>query len=97
MKITNVKITDFNKDNLKAFVSVTLDNCFILTGIKIMDGKNGVWVSMPQQKVKEEYKDIYFPITKEFRAELHSAILAEYNGNDTGAKTQEEDDDDLPF
>jgi stage V sporulation protein G len=97
MKITSVKVTKFEKDNLRAFVSVTLDGCLILTGIKIMSGNNGVWVSMPQQKVKEEYKDIFFPITKEFRAELHSAILAEYNGNDTGTKTQEEDDDELPF
>lgn len=97
MQITNVKIINFEKDNLRAFVTVTLDSCFMLTGIKIMNGKNGIWVSMPQQKVKEDYKDIYFPITKEFREELIGAIMNEYNSKDATPKPDVEDDDDLPF
>lgn len=96
MKITQVKVYHINKDNLKAFASVTLDDEFAVTGIKVMDGRNGLFVSMPSHKNnKGEYKDICFPITKDFRAELINAVLKEYEGEDfTPVEISE---DDLPF
>lgn len=64
---------------LLARAAVTLDGCFAITGIQIMEGKeNQPFVSMPSQKVGEKYKDICFPCTKEFRKELFDDVLAAF-------------------
>ena len=80
MKITKVKVTKYESGNTKGFASITLDDCFLVTNLTIMSGSNGLFVKMPSKKVKEEYKDICFPVTKEFRKELQDAVLNEYNG-----------------
>lgn len=95
MKITDCKVTKYEKDNVKGFASITLDGCMLLSGMKIMNGKNGLFVTMPQQKYKDTWKDIFFPITKEFRQQLQDAILKEYNGQAL-PETMDEDDE-LPF
>jgi stage V sporulation protein G len=66
------------RSNLLAYAAVTLGGCFVVNGIQIMNGKNGVFVAMPSFKDKKgEYRDICFPITADFRAILHEAVLAE--------------------
>jgi stage V sporulation protein G len=99
MKITEVRISKIEGNKLKAFASVTFDSCFVVTGIKIMDGNNGLFVAMPSAKVKEEYKDTCYPISKEFREELQKAVLGKYNGEAKQDFTPapDEDSDDLPF
>jgi stage V sporulation protein G len=90
MKITEVRITKLENSKLKGIGSVTLDSCFVVSGIKVMDGNNGLFVGMPSAKVKEEFKDICYPITKEFREELQKAVLAKYNdGAKEGSKAAE--------
>ncbi|PLS19041.1 transcriptional regulator [Bacillus sp. M6-12] len=81
MKITEVRITKAEgQGTLKAFASVTLDGVFAVHGIRVVEGKNGLFVSMPNRQVKEgEYKDIAHPVTKEFKQELSDAVLAEFN------------------
>ncbi len=69
--------------NLKAFATVTLDDQFAIKGVAVRDGKNGLFVSMPQQKFegkdgKTHYSDIAFPTTSEGRKELNEAVLNAY-------------------
>jgi len=64
-----------------AFASVTINGCFAVTGIKVMDGgEKGPFVAMPSAKDREgNYKDICFPTTKELRAELAATVMEAYN------------------
>lgn len=77
--ITDIRVYPFEgdkKSNLLAMVSVTFGGVFVVTGFKIMDGKKGLFVSMPSIKTsKGEYKDSAFPLTKEFRKVLSDSIL----------------------
>ena len=93
MNITEVRVYKVESDSLVAFATVTLDNEFVITGLKVIKGKNGLWVSMPSKKVEEEYKDIVFPITKEARKTLQDRVLSEL-GNEYTSPIEE---DDLPF
>lgn len=82
MKITQVKTYEVQSDSkVKALATITLDDCFVITGIKIIDGSNGLYVAMPNRKTPQgEYKDTIYPITKEFRQILHDSILNEFKG-----------------
>lgn len=61
-----------------ADASVCLDDCFAVKGVRIVNGSNGPFVSMPSYKSRDGYKDICFPCTKEFRQEFDSAVLDAY-------------------
>ena len=75
----DVKISSLKTDgNIKAFASVNLNEEFAVTGIKVMDGSNGLFVAMPSYKTERGYKDVCFPITKESREELFDSILSAY-------------------
>lgn len=63
---------------ITAFASVTLGGCFAIRGVKVMEGKNGVFVSMPSRQVKEGYQDICYPCTKAFKREFDKKILDAY-------------------
>ena len=81
MKITEVRVFPLSKkdSNLKAFASITLEDAVCITGIRIVEGKMGLFVSMPQSKDNDgEYHDIAFPITKEAREEIQDAVLDAY-------------------
>lgn len=83
MKI-DVKITNLyppsSEGSTRAYASATLDECFGIRGIKIVEGgKDGLFVSMPSRKTQDgAYKDVCFPVTAEFREELHKNILDAY-------------------
>ena len=61
-----------------ADASVTIGGCFAIRGIKIREGKNGPWVSMPSRIVNGEYKDVCFPCTKEFKQQFDQTVLGAY-------------------
>ena len=64
---------------VKATASINFDGCFAVTGLKVVEGKNGLFVNMPSQQVKDgTYKDVAFPVTKEYREELQNAVLMAY-------------------
>jgi DNA-binding cell septation regulator SpoVG len=68
------------KGNQLGFASVTLNGGFALTGIKIVQGQNGPFVSMPSTKDREgNYRDIFFPTTKELREKLNGVVLDAHN------------------
>ena len=86
MDITGIrirKVTD--EDKLKAYVTVTFDDCFVVHNIKIINGQDGFFIVIPSRKTATgEYKDVAHPITPEFRAKIQKRILEEYNfGNVT--------------
>jgi stage V sporulation protein G len=84
MKATDIRVRKMTGEGkLKAYVTVTFDDCFVVHNVKIIEGKDGFFIAMPSRKTKTgEYKDLAHPITPAFRAELQDAILAVYNSGD---------------
>jgi stage V sporulation protein G len=79
MKITEVRVSLREDAKLKAFASITLDDSFVIRGLKIIEGKTGTFVAMPSRRRKDgEYQDIAHPINNEARDEMERIILAEY-------------------
>lgn len=79
MKITEVKIFPVNEERLKAYVSITIDNSFVVRDLKIIQGPNGLFVAMPSKKRKDgQYKDIAHPLNQETRDELEDIIFEAY-------------------
>lgn len=66
-------------NNIKATASITIEDCFVVKGIKIIEGRNGLFSTMPNRKTPTgEYKDICFPITAEARTIINDEILKAY-------------------
>ncbi len=80
MEITDIRIKTISSDSkMKAVVSVTFDNAFVVHDIKIIEGQDKLFTAMPSRKTPEgEYKDIAHPINSAMRSELESRILAKY-------------------
>jgi stage V sporulation protein G len=80
MKITDVRIRKLREEGkMKAVVSITFDEIFVVHDIKIIEGQNGLFVAMPSRKVGEgDYRDIAHPINQETRTMLQDMIFAEY-------------------
>jgi stage V sporulation protein G len=77
-----------NTGNLKAYASVALDKMYNVTGLRVLDGEKGLWISMPAQKTKKgEYKDVFFPINSDARKNLIDAVLKAYEESVNGANT----------
>ncbi len=103
MKIEEINIRMLeNAGKVKAMVDVNFDNCFVVKGLKIIDGANGEFVAMPSRKLPDgTYQDTAFPITAEFRQVLCDAILNKHASEDSSTPDsvvdEFDDDDDLPF
>ena len=79
MDITQVKIFPVQEDKLKAFVSVVFDHCFMVNDIKVIQGKDGLFLSMPSRRKKSgEFKDVAHPLNNETRRMLEERVLSEY-------------------
>lgn len=83
MEITDIRIRKVNTDGkLKAYVTVTFDDCFVVHNVKVIEGESGIFIAMPSRRTKSgEYKDVAHPINTAFRNRLQEAILAEYDKN----------------
>lgn len=81
MEVTELRIRKVTAEGkLRAYVTVTFDNCFVVHNVKIIEGKTGLFIAMPSRKTANgEYKDVAHPISPEFRTALQDKILAEYN------------------
>jgi stage V sporulation protein G len=84
MEITDIRIRRVSSEGkLKAYVTVTFDNCFVIHNVKIIEGKAGAFIAMPSRKTKTgEYKDIAHPICPEFRQKLQDLIVSSYDRGD---------------
>ena len=79
MEITQVKVFPVEEERLKAYVSIVLDDCFLVSDLKVIQGPNGVFVSMPSKRKKNgEFKDIAHPLNRETRERMEKKILSEY-------------------
>jgi stage V sporulation protein G len=80
MQITDVRVRKIaNEGKMKAIVSVTFDNEFVVHDIKVIDGQNGLFIAMPSRKTPDgEFKDIAHPINTDTREKIQTAILDEY-------------------
>lgn len=85
--ITSINVYTLNDSTSKvvALATVTIADCLVLTGLRVVKGNKGMFVSMPQRKLSKpdkngnEYADIFFPVTHEFREQLTNAVLDEYD------------------
>ena len=80
MQITDVRVRRIEKEGkMKAIVSITLDNEFVIHDIKVIEGEKGLFIAMPSRKATDgEYRDIAHPINSETRSELNDKILQKY-------------------
>jgi len=79
MEITEVKVFPVNEDRLKAYVSITIDNCFVIRDLKIIEGTGGLFVAMPSKKRKDgQFKDIAHPLNQETRTDIENKIFEAY-------------------
>lgn len=80
MDITEVKVFPIQEEKLKAFVSIVFDHCFMINDIKIIQGRDGLFISMPSRKKKNgEFKDVAHPLNNETRRMIEEKVLAEYD------------------
>ncbi len=92
MKITDVRVRKIAKDGkMKAIVSVTIDEEFVVHDIKVIEGEKGMFIAMPSRKTAAgEYRDIAHPISSETRGLMQDIILQEYEkAVETGEELEE--------
>ena len=80
MQITDIRVRKLTKEGkMKAVVSVTFDDVFVVHDIKVIDGDKGLFIAMPSRRAGDgEYRDISHPINSDMRDRLQSEILAKY-------------------
>lgn len=83
VEVTDVRIRKITEEGkMKAIVSVTFDDEFVVHDIKIIEGLNGLFVAMPSRKMADgEFRDIAHPINSETRSKIQDAIFKEYEKN----------------
>ncbi|MCD5415114.1 MAG: septation regulator SpoVG [Clostridiales bacterium] len=81
MKVTDVRVRKVvTEGKMKAMVSVTFDDEFVVHDIKIIEGQNGLFIAMPSRKMNEgDFRDIAHPINSETRNKIQDAIFGEYH------------------
>lgn len=81
MKVTDVRLKKVDGHNrLKAIAAITLDDCFVIHELRIIEGDEGLFVAMPSKKLPNgEFRDIAHPINSETREGVEKAIIDAYN------------------
>jgi len=96
IQITEVRVSLRDDDKLKAFVSITLNDSFVVRGLKIIHGNTGLFVAMPSRKRPDgQHQDLAHPINDQTRKYLTEIVMAEYEremaaAGPEGAKVQRE-------
>lgn len=91
MQITDIRIRKVTAEGkLKAYVTVTFDDSFVVHNVKIIEGESGTFIAMPSRRTKSgEYKDVAHPINTEFRTQLQDQILEAYEKAGDEATSEE--------
>lgn len=98
MEITDIRLKKVEGDDkkLKAWVSVTFDDCFVVHNMKVIEGQNGTFVAMPSRMTRTgEFKDVAHPIAPEFRKILEEKILKVYH-EEGDSQAAPEDSEETP-
>jgi stage V sporulation protein G len=100
LEITEVRVRPYDKSNdkLKAFATITFNNCFIVTDLKVIRGKKGLFVAMPSRKRKDgQFKDVAHPLNTETRQMIEQKVLAAYEESlEHGISAANKGEDDIP-
>lgn len=79
VEITQVRVFPVNEEKLKAFASIIIDDCFVVSDIKIIQGNSGLFISMPSKKRKNGmFRDIAHPLNSETRKLIEDQIIDKY-------------------
>ena len=79
MEVTEVRVFPVDEEKLKAYVTITIDNCFVVRDLKVIKGNNGLFVAMPSKKRKDgTFRDTAHPLNNETREMIESRVLSEY-------------------
>ena len=92
MNITEVRVRLVKKDEgkLKAVASITIDDCFVVHDVKILEGNDDFFIAMPSKKTPDgEYKDIVHPLNTENRELIKNAVLTEFEKVRAAAESEE--------
>ena len=91
MQITDVRVRKVSKEGkMKAIVSITLDNEFVVHDIKVIEGEKGMFIARPSRKAADgEYRDIAHPINSDTRDKIQNIILAKYESTLLEAEEEE--------
>jgi stage V sporulation protein G len=80
MEITEVRVFPVDEDKLRAYVTITLDGCFVVRDLKVIHGNTGLFVAMPAKRRRDgSFKDIAHPLNAQTRQWMERVILTEYD------------------
>ena len=86
MEITEVRVFPVNEDKLKAYATITFDDCFVVRDLKVIHGNSGLFVAMPSKKRKDgTFKDVAHPLNNEFRSKIEQKVLDAYEAERAAA------------
>jgi stage V sporulation protein G len=79
MEVTEVRVFPVEEDRLKAYATITLEQCFLVRDLKVIRGDRGLFVAMPSKRRKDgTYQDIAHPLNSETRRAIEERVLSEY-------------------
>ena len=91
MEITEVRVFPVNEDKLKAYATITFDDCFVVRDLKVIHGNSGLFVAMPSKKRKDgTFKDVAHPLNNEFRSRIEQKVLDAYESERVGGAPREQ-------
>ena len=80
MEITEIKVFPVREEKLKAFVSIVFDHCFMVNDIKVIQGRDGLFISMPSRRKKNgKFKDVAHPLNNDTRQRIERRVLEKYD------------------
>lgn len=84
MKVTDVRLRKIQTDGrMKALVSITLDDAFVVHDLRVIEGNSGLFVAMPSKRTPDgEFRDIAHPINSDMRQEIQDAVMKVYDETD---------------
>lgn len=84
MKVTDVRLRKIQTDGrIKALVSITLDEAFVIHDLRVIEGNSGLFVAMPSKRTPDgEFRDIAHPINSDMRQEIQDAVMKVYDETD---------------
>ena len=80
MKITDIAVVPVEENKLRAYVNITIDSVFMVRGLKVIQGADGLFVAFPNKKGKNGmFRDVAHPLNSETRTEIEEMVLAAYD------------------
>jgi stage V sporulation protein G len=100
MEITDIAVVPVDENKLRAYVNITIDNCFMVRGLKVIRGKEGLFVAMPNKQGKNgAFRDVAHPLNAETRKMIETKVLSKYEEvlaqgpGEQGLRDPEEEDE----